>query len=122
MDKAQAIHKLWASFGLTAYDENSVPDDARLPYITYSVSTASLGDVIPLTASIWYRSTSWKEVTAKSEEIAKKIGENGFYIEKLDSGYVWVTKGVPFAQRFGSDADPVKRIYINVMAEFLTAY
>ena len=36
MDKQQAIHGFWSSFGITAYDENSVPDDAELPYITYN--------------------------------------------------------------------------------------
>ena len=38
MTAEQTLHSFWSSFGLTAYDENSVPDDAVLPYITYSVS------------------------------------------------------------------------------------
>ena len=37
MDKAQALHSFWSGFGLTAYDENTVPDGAQLPYITYEV-------------------------------------------------------------------------------------
>ena len=37
MNKEQAIHFFWSQFGLPAYDENSVPDDAQMPYITYNV-------------------------------------------------------------------------------------
>lgn len=121
MDKVQALDNFWNSFGLPAYDENSVPDDAAYPYITYTVATDSLDNAIPLSANIWYRARSWKDITLKSEEIAKKIAERGFYSVKLDHGYMWLTKGSPFARRM-TDADPIKRIYINVMAEFLTAY
>ena len=35
MTKAAAIYQFWNSFGLTAYEENSVPTDATFPYITY---------------------------------------------------------------------------------------
>lgn len=121
MDKVQAIDNFWNSFDLPAYDENSVPDDAEMPYITYSVMTDSLDHVVTLSGNLWYRDRSWKEITLKSEEIAKAVGEYGFYITKLDNGYIWITKGSPFAQRM-TDTDPVKRIYINLQAEFLTAY
>ena len=46
MDKSQAVHDFWSSFGLTAYDENAVPDNAQMPYITYSVVTDSLEYII----------------------------------------------------------------------------
>ena len=58
MDKAQAIHDFWSRFSLPVYDENTVDDDAVMPYITYSVATGSLEDIVLLNASLWYRSTS----------------------------------------------------------------
>ena len=122
MNKEQAIHKLWSSFGIPAYDEQTVPDDAKMPYITYRVVTDSIGSPVNLTGSIWYRSTSWAEVTAKCEEIARSIGY-GFARVKVDGGYVWVTKGTPFAQRMSDPSDDmIRRLYINLQAEFLTAY
>lgn len=121
MNKAQAIDKFWNSFELPAYDENSVPDDAVMPYITYSLSTDSLDNPVTLSGSLWYRSESWKDITLKSEEISKKVSEKGFYSDKIDGGYLWITRGSPFAQRM-TDINPVKRIYINLMVEFLTAY
>ena len=122
MDKAQAIHDFWSSFELPAYDESSVPDDARMPYITYNVATDGIDSVLPLHGSLWYRSTAWDEITEKSEEIAEALGANGYLIKKLDNGYVWMQKGKPFAQRMTDEDEQVRRIYINVTAEFLTAY
>ena len=55
MNKAQAIHKFWSGFGLTAYDMYTVPKNAEMPYITYSVAEDSLERPISLTGSIWYR-------------------------------------------------------------------
>lgn len=122
MDKAQAIHEFWSGFRLPAYDESSVPDDAVMPYITYNVATDSLDSVLPLHGSLWYRSTAWDEITQKSEEIAEALGMNGYLIKKINNGYVWMQKGRPFAQRMTDEDGQVRRIYVNVTAEFLTAY
>ena len=123
MNKAQAIDTFWNSFNIPAYDENSVPEDATFPYITYSESTDSIGNAVMLNASIWDRSTSWEGISLKAEEIAKKIAEYGHYTIKIDTGYIWLVKGTPFAQRMSDpNDDKVRRIYLNVLGEFLTAY
>lgn len=121
MDKEQAIHDFWSGFGLTAYDSNTVPDGAQTPYITYDVSIDNIGNPVLLTGSIWYRSTSWEAITKKKDEIAEAIGY-GHKIIKVDGGYIYITRGSPFAQRMSNEDDSIRRIYINLMAEFLTAY
>lgn len=123
MNKAQAIHKFWSGFGLPAYDENSVPDNAVMPYITYGVSTGALDDTIMLTGSLWYRSASWQGVSLKADEIARAVGKNGYKISVLDNGYLWITQGSPFAQRMSDQSDNmIRRIYLVLNAEFLTPY
>lgn len=123
MNKEQAIQKLWSSFGIPAYDEQTVPDDAKMPYITYQVATDSIDQIVNLSASIWYRSSSWKDVSNKCDEIARYLAEQGFAKIELDNGYVWFVKGTPFAQRMSDpEDDMIRRIYLNVQAEFLTAY
>lgn len=123
MDKAQAIHNFWSSFGLTAYDENSVPDDALTPYITYSVVEDNFDSPVMLSASIWYRSTSWAEIETKSQEISKAINDMYPSAIKIDNGRLYITRGTPFAQRMNDPSDDmIKRIYINIYAEYLTAY
>ena len=121
MTKAAAIYQFWNSFGLTAYEENSVPDDASFPYITYQLATDSFDREIPLTASIWYRSESWAGINAKAEEISQKISRGG-KIVPCDGGAIWLKRGQPFAQSMGDESDDlIKRKYLNITAEFMTA-
>lgn len=117
MDKWQAVHALWSSSGLTAYDENTVPEDAALPYITYSASVADFDEIVSLTASIWYRSNSWEDVSKKAEEISDYIG--GGCGVGYDNGRLWVTKASPFAQRLAEPSDTqIRRIILQVTGEF----
>ena len=121
MTKAAAIYQFWSGFGLTAYEENSVPDDATFPYITYQLVTDSFDREIPLTVSIWYRSESWTGINAKTEEISQKISRGGKVIP-CDGGAIWLKRGQPFAQSMGDESDNlIKRKYLNITAEFMTA-
>lgn len=121
MDKQQAYYKLWSSFGIPAYDENSVPDDASLPYITYQVITDSIEKPVFPTASLWYRSNSWTNIDLKLNEITNYI-EDLQPIE-IDTGYMYVTKGQPWSQRMTDPMErDVKRYILNLAIEFLTKY
>ena len=121
MTKAAAIYQFWNSFGLTAYEENSVPDDAAFPYITYQLVTDSFDREIQLTASIWYRSESWAGINAKTDEISQTISIGGKIIP-CDGGAIWLKRGQPFAQSMGDESDDlIKRKYLNITAEFMTA-
>ena len=121
MTKAAAIYQFWNSFGLTAYEENTVPTDAAFPYITYQLVTDSFYREVPVTASLWYRSESWTAINAKTEEISQKISRGGKIIS-CDGGAIWLKRGQPFAQNMGDESDDlIKRKYLNITAEFLTA-
>ena len=121
MTKAAAIYQFWNSFGLTAYEENTVPDGASFPYITYQLVTDSFDREIPLATSLWYRSESWTAINAKTEEISRKISRGGKIIP-CDGGAIWLKRGQPFAQSMGDESDDlIKRKYLNITAEFMTA-
>lgn len=122
MDKAQAIYNFWSGFGLPAYDETTVPDGAVLPYITYSVYTDSIDYPLTINASIWDKSTSWEFVSKKAEQIAKYLVEMYPPSIQLDKGRLYLAKGSPFAQRMPDEDELIRRIYLTVEAEFLTAY
>ncbi len=122
MNKVQAIHSFWSGFDIPAYDETTVPDNAVMPYITYSVSTDNIGNYVLLNASLWYRSTSWAAITQKAEQIAKSIGYGHKPIQ-LDNGCLYLTLGNPFSRRMEEPDDrQVRRIVLSVSAEFMTAY
>ena len=118
MNKWQAIQSFWESFDLPAYDESTVPDDAVMPYITYSASSDSLNRQVPITASLWYKTNSWTAIDNKADEISEALVQ--VKTIPLDIGYLYLTRGNPFAQRMADEDDTIRRIYLNIMAEFLT--
>lgn len=119
MNKAQALHSFWNSFGIPAYENTTVNEERRGDfYITYEVVTDSLGSAVPMSASIWeLNSVSWENVTLKAEEISDDLIQ--VKTIPLDVGYLYITRGRPFAQRASNEDDSVRRIYINIMAEYL---
>lgn len=123
MNKAKAIHEFWSSFGLTAIDEQSAYDeniDLPANYITYELQTSSFDSEVALTASLWYYTTSWVEITQKADDIAEYIGYGGRII-KVDGGYIWIKLGQPFAQRMAVEQENYRRIILNITVDFLTA-
>lgn len=121
MTKTEALHSFFAQFSLPAYEENAVPDKTAYPYITYYVATDSFGGEIALTASLWYRSTSWLAANEKAEEMSRIIGAGGI-MEACDGGAIWIKRGEPFAQNMGDQNDDmIRRKIINLSVEYLTA-
>lgn len=123
MNKAQAIQEFWSSFGLMAIDEQSAYDEKiELPsnYITYELQTGSFDSSLSLSASLWYYTTSWVDITEKADEIAEYIGYGGKFIE-VNGGYVWIKLGQPFAQRMAVEQENYRRIILNITVDFLTA-
>ena len=120
MTKEGALYSFWNGFGLTAYEENTVPSDATFPYITYQVVTDSFNNPVNTAVSIWYRSESWLQINAKANEISHAIGRGGCYIH-CDDGAIYIRRGEPFAQNMKEDSDSlIKRKYLNVTLEYIT--
>lgn len=119
MNKIQALHSFWSGFGIKAYDENSVPDNVAFPYITYEVSNDEFGNAIAQTASLWYRSSSWSEITLKEMQISDFISRGGRMVT-FDDGAFWICKASPWSQRMADPSDEmIRRIVLNVQIEFL---
>ena len=119
MDRAQALHAFWSSFNLMAFDEQSAYDTTMaLPdnYITYEVQTSNVIDTVFLTASLWYKSTSWAAISQKADEIAEYIGYGGKVLPVAD-GYIWIKLGSPFAQRMAVEQDNIRRIVMNISVD-----
>lgn len=123
MTKAAALYNFFSGFDIPAYEENSVYDmepAPAYPYLTYEVATDSFeGNDVPLAFSLWYRSTSWVGINAKSDEISAAIGRGK--ITPCDGGSILIHRGHPFARRMGEGSDDmVKRISHNITVRFYT--
>ena len=121
MNKPKALKSFWSSFGLKAYNELTVPADAQMPYITYEQMTSDFDRSVTLTASLWYKGTTWDAVNDKASEIENAIGRGGIF-KNFEDGSIWVTLGSPFAQSMGDEIDSMaRRIVLNINAEFIPA-
>lgn len=126
MDKAQALHSFWGSFGIPAIDEQSAYDtdtlerlDITYPYITYESATSDLDDSLKLGADLWYDSTTWSDIEQKAAQIVAALGRGGTVIP-YEGGALWITHGA--ARRMAAEVGfDVRRIHIDISAEFLSA-
>lgn len=119
MDKEQTLQTFWSQFGVPAYDESTVPEDATYPRITYEVITDNIGVQNTLTASIWARGKGWKEVTDILHTVEETLGYGGETLH-CRGGIIWINRGRPFAQRMNDPDDSIRRIVVNIQVEFIT--
>lgn len=127
VNRAQALHQFWSSFtsgenSVPAYDESTVPDDKdiaepKYPRITYTVATGEFEQPVMLSASLWDYSTSWETLSLLEQDIFNAIGYGGKLLP-FTGGKIWIKRGNPFAQRMSDENKMVRRIYINVEAEY----
>ena len=125
MDKFEALQAFWESFGIPAYDENTVPtgdDRPEFPYITYSAAVSDFfGAPAALTASIWDYGTTWARIAQKADEIHAELSAGGKQLP-VDGGTIWFKSADPKAQRMADPDDQIRRLDINVEANFHTSY
>lgn len=127
-DKAQALHDFWSSFGWLAIDEQSAYDEGVMEewgnpnkYITYEAAVSELDEPISLSADLWHRSTSWADIEAKAQEVISEIGYGGKLVP-YDGGAIWIKRSAPAYQRMSAENSfDIRRIHININAEFLSA-
>lgn len=119
MTKGAALQTFFDGFGIPAYPSTSVPEEAALPYLTYTPMFDSWGGQLALTVNLWYRTSSEAVPSAKAQEISDALS-GGKYIS-CDGGALLLTRGSPWCQSLTDDTDAtIKRRYINITAEFLT--
>ena len=127
MDKQQALYSFFAGFGVPAFDENTVPDVddfeemglKPFPRITYQVITDNLGSQNIISASIWDRNPSWDRVDAILGQIEDELGYGGTTV-RYNNGLLWLTRGMPFAQRMGDEDDSIRRIVLSIQTEYMS--
>ena len=119
MNIERALFSFWSNFGIPAYDENSVPDNAKMPYITYEVRGGFFNTTVFLTANIWHRSSSWETISKKAKEIADFITRGGrMFMEGSD--VMWKRRGDTWNEHMSDPEDPdILRSMLTVEVEFL---
>ncbi len=128
MTKEETLYKFWSSFGVPAFNENTVPignDVPEYPYITYQVITDSLNEPVYMSANLWDRDKSGYSAELENSKridlMSKRIGRGGTTV-LYDGGAIFIHRGSPFAQSLSDvNDDMIKRKLINIEAEFISA-
>ena len=107
---AKALKTFAGGFGLPAYAADSIPDDVRVPYITYPLNEPEWSQKNSFYLQGWYRTTSNAALAEKADEIVQEIGE-GITLQ-TDSGKLVIYPETPLIQ-FLTDGD-YRSFYINL--------
>lgn len=117
-DRWQAQYTFWSSFGLPAYEENSVPVNEDYPYITYEAYSSPFDGDVAVSASVWTRRSKWTQADSVANAILDRLKDGGVLLP-YDGGVIWVTADRPIAQSMGDpDDNMVKRKLIRVILHF----
>jgi hypothetical protein len=125
MTEMEAIYGFWSDFSIPAFEKHAVPTKENegapdYPYLTFEWKTDPFGSPVSLTASLWYRSPSYEDVENKKKEIFERIGRGGIFLPYMD-GTIWLKRREPFARYMKNEEnDTVKRVDLNISAEFWT--
>ena len=115
---ATALYNFASSFGWDAYPENAVPNNAELPYITYTLQEYNFDEQGMLQMRLWQVNESYTEINQKVDMIEQDV-RNG---KKLftDSGIIYLYKGSPWCQYQPADEPNLKIAYLNFNSHYAT--
>ena len=117
---ATALYEFFSGFGIPAYEENSVPDTATYPYITYRLIQPEWHEAGSLYANVWYRGSSLSPLLAKVDQISNAIGEGKSI--KTPDGVIYLHKDMLFFQMLTQENDEmVKCGYLSLVINAFTA-
>lgn len=109
---AKALTDFFGSFGIPAYSENTVPDNAELPYITYPLREPEWNTKTTFWAIVYFRSQDSNLYgLAKADEIVAAIG-NGIRLP-VEGGIIVLWPETPLVQSMPPNND-VRAAYINL--------
>ncbi len=109
---ARALYSFFSGFGIPAYAEDTVPDEAELPYITYPIKEPEWNEKTSYYCTVYYRhKTSNLDSLTKADEIVREIGVGKCL--KCEDGYLVLWPGTPLIQSKPPDND-VRAAYINL--------
>lgn len=109
---AKALHAFFSSFDLPAWPEGSVPTEANMPYITYTVTEPEWRQPVTLQARVWTRSTTFSPMNEIVADILGRVGEG--VMLPAGSGHICIRPASPLAQHMPFPGEgEMKVAYLN---------
>lgn len=112
---ALALQRFFGGFGIPAYIKDNIPDDVKMPYITYELIDPEPMTYSYFTASVWYKDTSAIEISAKVDEISAEVGRGASIPTDAGSIYLFKHRNTPFAQIMNDPNPETKRALLSMV-------
>lgn len=109
---AAALKTFLSGFGLPAFQEDTVPKDTGLPYITYSQAVPEWNQKASMFVRVWDRSEFNEGIIRKADQITRAIGAEGIRLPLAEGGYLAIWPESPLIQT-QTDGD-YRYAYINL--------
>ena len=105
---AAALYDFWSGFGIPAYLQDNVPDDAVLPYITYELVRGDAMGATVLVAHNWHQKAAGGNAARHEvmDAIARAIPSQGRRVP-VGSGFVMLYRNdATFQTDVADEEDP----------------
>ena len=112
---AQALNEYYNSFGIPAYHEHTVPDNAELPYITFSLQQSDFSGPVTHYVQVFDRSYSNSRIVSVADRIVGDIKRGKML--PYDGGFACLRPEDPLIQLLVEAKEggpPERRAYINL--------
>lgn len=109
---ATTLYDFFNSFEIPAYVTNFVPNNARLPYITYDAFIGKPLETVPIGIKVWYEGNLPTKLFETVEKIKTKIGKE--LQLHCGNGFLYIFPGTPFAQPAADENPNVSVFYLNI--------
>jgi len=112
----KSIFEFFSQFGIPVFIDGYAKNSDQMPYITFNFSSPEFFDEMLMSARIWSRSSSFREVLNISDRIRNSISNLGAIL-KLDNdkGAVILYRESPFFQYQNSDEQIIKIGYLKML-------
>lgn len=113
INTGKALYSYLSGFDIPAYGEDTVPDDATLPYLTYPLKEPYWNVPTTFYIKVYYRNKdSNYQSLEKADEIVADIGEGA--VIPCIGGYVVLRPDNPVIQELPPEGD-IRGAYINLI-------
>lgn len=112
---AQALKQFFGGFGIPAYISDNIPDNVKMPYITYDLVEPEPLSYGYINASVWYRGESAMDLIDKVDEIKAAIG--GGICLRTESGavHLFQEQNTAFAKFMNDPNRETKRALLSMI-------
>lgn len=117
MNQAQGLYSWFSGFDMPTYPAQSVPDDAILPYTTYTPVFGDFGVPVSITVNCWAHTESEIVVFNMLKAVVDRVKASPIYV--YDGGAIRFSVDGNWGQDVTTDIVGLKVKTMNLTAEFL---